>query len=408
MKQFLKINNKDNIVVALMPLEKGSKLVIEDKEVIVKESLDFGHKIAIHEIKAGTDIIKYGNPIGHANTDIPSGGWVHNHNIKTNLSGVLDYEYNKMDSLEKVVNPTGHKTFMGYKRRFGRAGIRNELWIIPTVGCVNGIGDQIIEAFKTKVEPSNIDAITIFKHNYGCSQLGQDHENTRKILGNMVKHPNCGGVLVLGLGCENNDMETFKASLLEYDDERVAFLIAQEVEDEIEAGVKALKLLYDKMKGDKREAVPISELVVGLKCGGSDGFSGITANPLLGRFSDYLVSQGGSSILTEVPEMFGAETLLMNRCVDEGTFNKTVGLINEFKEYYASHKQPIYENPSPGNKKGGISTLEEKSLGCVQKGGKSAVVDVLGYGEIQKTKGLNLLSAPVNDLIATTALGASG
>ena len=267
---------------------------------------------------------------------------------------------------------------------------------------------MMLNEFLSETDISQIDGINILTHDYGCSQLGDDHENTKIILQDLVKHPNAGGVLVVGLGCENNQVNEFKNTLKDYDTERVRFLIAQQVEDEIEEGKKLLEELFNKMKNDKREETNISELKVGLECGGSDGFSGITANPLLGEFSDYLVSKGGTTVLTEVPEMFGAETLLMERCKDEKTFEKTVHLINDFKDYFIRHNQVIYENPSPGNKEGGITTLEDKSLGCTQKSGTSKVVDVLKYGERLKERGLNLLSAPGNDLVATTALGASG
>ncbi len=331
---------------------------------------------------------------------------MHTHNTKTNLDGVLDYTFNKNIPNLNIENK--NLVFKGYKREDKKVGIRNELWIIPTVGCVNGIGELIIKKFKEEVDTEKIDALEVFKHNYGCSQLGEDHENTKTILQDIVKHPNVGGVLVLGLGCENNYMEAFKESLGEYNSKSVKFLVSQDVENEIEEGVSLLKELYENMIKDKREDIPLSELNIGLKCGGSDGFSGITANPLLGAFSDFLVAQGGSTILTEVPEMFGAETILMNRCINEEVFDKTVRLINDFKEYFISNNQVVYENPSPGNKEGGITTLEDKSLGCTQKGGNAPIVDVLKYGEILKTKGLNLLSAPGNDLVASTALAASG
>jgi altronate hydrolase len=282
------------------------------------------------------------------------------------------------------------------------------MWIVPTVGCVNGVAELIIKKFKERVNPVGIDAIEVFTHNYGCSQLGDDHENTKTILADLVNHPNAGGVLVLGLGCENNTMDAFKEALGEHDEERTKFIVTQQVGNEIESGIRALTSLYETMKKDVRVEVPVSELKIGLKCGGSDGFSGITANPLLGRFSDYLVSKGGTTMLTEVPEMFGAETILMDRAEDEKVFDKIVDLVNDFKQYFIDNKQPIYENPSPGNKAGGISTLEDKSLGCTQKGGHSIVKDVLKYGEVSTKKGLNLLSAPGNDLVAATALGASG
>jgi altronate hydrolase len=224
----------------------------------------------------------------------------------------------------------------------------------------------------------------------------------------LVKHPNAGGALVLGLGCENNQIADLKQVIGEWDEERVKFLIAQEVADEVETGFEIVKELIGKMKSDKREELPLSLLKVGLKCGGSDGFSGITANPLVGVFSDWLIAQGGTAILTEVPEMFGAETILMDRACSSEVFYETVRLINNFKEYFRKFDQPVYENPSPGNKKGGITTLEEKSLGCVQKGGTAEVTDVLSYAQPVAKTGLNLLQAPGNDLVATSALAVSG
>ncbi|AFK85198.1 MULTISPECIES: UxaA family hydrolase [Thermoanaerobacterium] len=407
MKDFIKINPSDNVAVALKNLKKGDVISLGDKRLVIADDVPKGHKFALNEIKEGHDVVKYGYPIGHALSDIPEGAWVHTHNIKTNLGDILNYVYDKKEAVEATQHDYDI-TFKGYKRKTGAVGIRNELWVVPTVGCVNGIGEMIIERFKREVKIEGIDDIQIFKHSYGCSQLGDDHINTRKILSDIVRHPNAGGVLVLGLGCENNNIPSFKENLGQYDEERVKFLIAQEVDDEIEEGVKLLKELYQKMKDDVRIDVDISQLVVGLKCGGSDGFSGITANPLLGAFTDFLISRGGSAVLTEVPEMFGAEQILMERCQDEDVFSRTVDMINGYKQYFLEHHQPIYENPSPGNKAGGITTLEEKSLGCVQKGGKSIVVDVLNYGDTVKRRGLNLLYGPGNDLVSSTALAASG
>lgn len=406
MKKVLKINEQDNVVVALMDLNEGTVIQVNNEEIKLMQEVKRGHKIAIKKISENENIIKYGVPIGHAIKEISVGENVHTHNVKTNLDGIKDYAFNK----KLNANPFNNRnlTFKGYKREDGKVGIRNELWIVPTVGCVNGIADQIIEKFKKNSGELYIDNVEVFKHNYGCSQLGDDHANTRTILGNMVKHPNAGGVLVLGLGCENNKMDDFKKSLGDFDEERVRFLVAQEVSDEIEEGAKLLSELYENMRNDKREDVNLSELKIGMKCGGSDGFSGITANPLVGKFSDFIVAQGGTTILTEVPEMFGAETLLMDRAEDEEVFNKVVHLINDFKEYFIKFDQPIYENPSPGNKAGGITTLEDKSLGCTQKSGTATVVDVLKYGETLKKKGLNLLSAPGNDLVASSAEAAAG
>lgn len=406
MKKYIQINPADNVIVAIDPLSAGDQIELGDRQITIREEIPTGHKVALKDFTTGDLVIKYGFPIGHARNDIPAGAWVNEKNIKTNLDGLQDYTWQPQDTTLHI--PDRGLTFNGYRRKNGEVGIRNEIWILPTVGCVNGIVNQLAETLRRETDGKGVDAIVAFPHNYGCSQLGDDHENTRKILRDMVKHPNAGAVLVVGLGCENNQPDTFREFLGEYDTERVRFMVCQKVKDEQEEGMKLLRELYAIASTDQRTPVPFSELRIGLKCGGSDGFSGITANPLLGVFSDFLVAQGGTTVLTEVPEMFGAETLLMNRCSTEELFNKTVRLINDFKAYFLENKQPVYENPSPGNKAGGISTLEEKSLGCTQKSGKSGVKDVLTYGERLSAKGLNLLSAPGNDLVASTALAASG
>ena len=387
-------------------LKAGETINLDDNTIELLSDIPMGHKIALDNIDTKSNVIKYGYPIGHAVSDIAKGDWVNENNIKTNLDGLLDYEY-QPHSVDLDI-AYQNRTFKGYKRSNGTVGVRNEIWIIPTVGCVNGTIQSLAEELRAKTQLQGVDAIVAYPHNFGCSQLGDDHENTRKILRDMVLHPNAGGVLVVGLGCENNQIGAFKEMLGDIDPARVKFMETQRVEDEYETGMELLNEIYEVVSKDVREDVPVSELKIGLKCGGSDGFSGITANPLLGVFSDFLIAQGGTTVLTEVPEMFGAETILMNRCVDRTMFDKTVFLINDFKDYFIRNNQPVYENPSPGNKAGGISTLEEKSLGCTQKCGKSLVRDVLMYGDRIKTKGLNLLSAPGNDLVAATALAASG
>lgn len=406
MKKYIKINRKDNVGVALCFIPEGEIVEIDGKKLKLKEDIKKGHKFAIEAIEINQNIVKYGMPIGYSLKNLEVGEWVHTHNLKTNLSDLDTYSYENLNEIDLERDKS--RKVKVYSRKNNKIGIRNELWIVPTVGCVNGVGENIINEFKKRFDTSNLDGLNIFKHNYGCSQLGEDHINTRTILQNIVKHPNAGGVLVLGLGCENNQVKEFKETLGEYDSARVRFLIAQDVEDEIEDGIKLLKELYDNILLEKRVEKEFGELVIGLECGGSDGFSGITANPLVGEFSDYLVEHNGTTILTEVPEMFGAETLLMERCVTEDVFNKTVDMVNNFKKYFISYDQCIYENPSPGNKEGGITTLEDKSLGCTQKSGISKVQDVLKYGEVVKERGLILLEAPGNDLVATTALGAAG
>lgn len=362
----------------------------------VDVNLSDGHKYALRDIKKGENVIKYGNPIGHATEDIKKGEHIHSHNLKTNLSGNISYNYEPV--FYEIAKEDKSKTFMGYVRKNGEVGIRNEVWIVNTVGCVNKVAEKIAE--KTGAR--------FFPHPFGCSQLGDDQVITQKILKGMVNHPNAAGVLVLGLGCENNNIDVFKGVLGEYDSERVKFLNTQDVDDDVQEGVKLVKELQAYADTFKRQEVSISKLKLGLKCGGSDGYSGITANPLVGRLSDKLIAMGGSCVLTEVPEMFGAEHLLMQRCESKEIFDKTVNLINDFKDYYTRHNQVIYENPSPGNKKGGITTLEEKSLGCIQKGGLSKVVDVLDYGDRLTKNGLSLLNGPGNDIVAITNLMAAG
>ncbi|MDO5538869.1 MAG: altronate dehydratase family protein [Eubacteriales bacterium] len=404
MQKFVKINANDVVGVALKPLTKGSTLNVAGQDVTLLEDIPQAHKFALQDIAAGEKVYKYGFPIGVAKEDIKKGAWVHTHNLKTGLGDLLEYTYEKDAA---PLEPTEDVTFMGYRRPDGKVGVRNEIWIIPTVGCVNNVA-QAIEHRAKEYVGGTVEDICAFPHPYGCSQMGDDQDNTRTILADLVNHPNAGGVLVLGLGCENSNIDELKKFIGDYDEKRVKFLVSQEYEDEIEASLELIKELAEYVGSFKREPISCSELIIGMKCGGSDGMSGITANPTVGAFSDILISKGGTTILTEVPEMFGAETILMNRCADEELFGKTVKLINDFKNYFTSHNQTIYENPSPGNKKGGISTLEDKSLGCTQKSGSAPVVGVLSYGETVCNKGLNLLSAPGNDLVASTALAASG
>ena len=380
MKDVLQIHPADTVAVALQ----------------ARPGIPAGHKFALRDIAEGEDVIKYGYPIGHATCAIAKGELVDHHNLATNLSGTLDYKGLAVKASGNASPPLRGDlegaSFMGFPRPDGQVGIRNDIWVIPTVGCVNGICRQIVEKLSTlrstfgcfdTSKNSHLSTIKHFPHNYGCSQLGDDHENTRKILRDMVLHPNAGGVLVVGLGCENNQPHEFEKLLGDYDRRRIRFLVCQEVEgDEVEVGAAIVRELYEQAQTYERVPVPVSKLRVGLKCGGSDGFSGITANPLLGAFTDWLCKeQGGTAILTEVPEMFGAETILMRRAVSEEVLQQTIKLVNDFKAYFLSHGQPVGENPSPGNKAGGISTLEEKALGCTQKAGTAPVVGVLAYGE---------------------------
>lgn len=404
MAELLRITSKDNVAVALAPLAAGTTATVEGITLTLITDVPAGHKVALCDIPKDGLIIKYGFPIGYAKEDILQGSHIHVHNLHTLLSGELTYDYHPT---HPALQSAEAATFMGFPRHDGKVGVRNELWILPTVGCVNDIA-KALEREAQHLVGGGVESVYAFPHPYGCSQMGEDQENTRQILADLATHPNVGGVLVLGLGCENSGVSFIEERMGDYDKSRVRFLVCQQVEDEMAEGLNLLTQLADRIRDEVRVPCPASKLVIGLKCGGSDGFSGITANPVIGGFSDMLVAQGGATILTEVPEMFGAETILMDRCETEDMFRKTVALINDFKRYFEEHHQTIYENPSPGNKAGGISTLEDKALGCTQKSGFAPVRDVLSYGEKVKTPGLNLLSAPGNDLVAATALASAG
>lgn len=400
MPNFIHVHPTDNVAVALIDIPAGTEFA----GVTAKADIPQGHKMALKPMAENDQVVKYGFSIGHATTSIAPGDWVHTHNMKTNLSGEEAYSYDP--DIHYPVSQKA-KTFLGFRRPDGRVGIRNEIWIIPTVGCVNDVAKILVKENQDLVT-GTIDGLYAFPHPFGCSQTGEDHAQTRKLLAALVRHPNAAAVLVLHLGCENLTHEQFVEELGEFDSNRVKFLTCQDVEDELASARFLLEELAAFASQFHREEIPASELVVGLKCGGSDGLSGITANPAVGRFSDMLVSQGGSTVLTEVPEMFGAEGFLMDRCINEQVFHKAVAMINDFKNYFLRHHEVVYENPSPGNKAGGITTLEEKSCGCVQKGGTAPIMDVIGYGDAVTTKGLNMLYGPGNDLVSATALTAAG
>ncbi len=404
MNELLKIQSGDSVAVALRPLRAGETLSAGNTTVTLLSDLPMGHKVALKDIARGEAVIKYGFPIGQATEDIPAGAHVHTHNLHTLLSGAKEYVWEPVKTETRKRTP---RIFPGYPRAKGRPGIRNELWILPTVGCVNDIAQALAREAQALVDGA-VEGVYAFPHPYGCSQLGDDQDNTRKVLAALATHPNAGGVLLLGLGCENCGIEQIRPFMGDYDESRVRFLVCQQAENEQAEGLRLLRELAANMQKDTRQPCGVDQLVVGLKCGGSDGLSGITANPTIGVFSDLLTAMGGSTILTEVPEMFGAETILMSRCETRDLFEKTVHLINDFKAYFESYHMPVYENPSPGNKAGGITTLEDKALGCTQKSGSSPVKGVLKYAEPVVNPGLNLLSAPGNDLVASTALAVSG
>lgn len=404
------LHETDAVAVAVGDVAAGEAVSVSGAQtglppVTALEAVPRGHKIALIDLAAGAEVRKYGLSIGRTKAAVRRGGWIHSHNLASGLHGPLDYQAPAQPYVwtdrPKATLPA---TFSGYRRPDGSVGVRNELWVIPTVGCVNKTAENLAEWARRTL---GVDAWA-YTHPYGCSQLGDDLENTRQVLARLALHPNAAGTLVVSLGCENLRLPLFQEALGTYDPARIKFLPMQEVGDEVEEGHRMLTELAAFLATQKREDIPLSELVVGLKCGGSDGFSGLSANPLVGRVTDLLVAAGASAIQTEVPEMFGAETGLMARSATPGVFEKQVKMINDFKQYFTSHGQEVYENPSPGNKDGGITTLEEKSLGCIRKGGTVPVADVKAYGQPRTERGLTLVSGPGNDLVSTTNLTAAG
>ena len=400
----VRVRPTDDVAVAVDALEAGDAITVGDETVRIREAIPAGHKVALRALGVGDVIHKYGWAIGRLTAAVEAGDWIHSHNLKTQLEGTLDYTY---EPTSRADAQPASRTWEGFKRADGRVGTRNEVWVINTVGCVNWAAEKIARSANERFA-GVIDGVHAFAHPYGCSQLGDDLGHTRQLLAGLMRHPNAGGVLVLGLGCENNQMDALLAEAGEIDRSRIRFFNTQDVFDEVQSGVAALNELVERMRDDRRETVPASALVLGNKCGGSDGFSGITANPLVGRVADRLTAAGGTVLLTEVPEMFGAERVLMNRAASEPVYRDVVGMVNSFKEYFLRHGQPVYENPSPGNKAGGLTTLEEKSLGAIQKGGSSTVTSVLRYGQQVRAPGLALLEAPGNDGVSSTAMVASG
>ena len=403
----LRIAPDDDVAVALRDLARGEEVEIGSTTIALLDSIARGHKLAIRNIRAGEPVRRYGWPIGRATADIPVGAHVHTHNVQTLLAGLDSYRFEPLAPSTPSDLARGQPTFMGYRRANGRVGTRNEIWILCTVGCVGRTAERIARLAATRFA-DRVDGVHAFPHQFGCSQLGGDLDRTRHLIAALAQHPNAGGVLIVGLGCESNQLEPLLADLPGADRTRVRAFAAQAESDETEAGLRAVEELVQIAERDRREPCGIDSLCIGVKCGGSDGFSGISANPLVGRITDWVTANGGTSILTEIPEIFGAERLLMQRAANERVFDDVVQLVNDFKEYFMRNGEPLHENPSPGNIAGGITTLEEKSLGAVQKGGRAVVTQVLRYGERVRAPGLALLEAPGNDGVSSTALVAAG
>lgn len=406
----LQIHAIDNVAVALCALERGVVVHGAFGTVTLADDVPQGHKMALSAIAAGMAVTKYGLPIGKARCAIAAGAHVHGHNLATALTGEVAYA--APAAVVAAAGVPSSRTWQGYVRADGRAATRNEVWILPSVGCVGLTAEQVAREANARhaalIAAGRIDGVMAFAHPHGCSQLGDDLDGTRALLAGLAANPNAAGVLLLGLGCESNQLADLLAAIPQSVRGKVRVLSSQAAGDELaEAGALVDELVAQAAQAE-RETLPLSALTVGLKCGGSDGFSGLTANPLLGRFADVLAGAGGTPVLTEIPEIFGAEQALLARATTAQTFEKAAALVNRFKRYYLDQGLPVSENPSPGNIAGGITTLEEKSAGAVQKAGTAPLVSVLDYGEQAALSGLALLEAPGNDAVSSSALAAAG
>jgi len=401
----LRVHSADTVAVALRPIAPGETVDIHGRSLTAAQAIPQGHKIALIAHAAQDPVVKYGLPIGRATQPIAAGAHVHDHNLATALAG--ERAYDRAASATAAPRAASAKSWSGYLRADGQAATRNEIWILPTVGCVGMVAEQIARAAQAR-HAGRVDGIHAFTHPHGCSQLGDDLAGTRALLAGLAAHPNAGGVLLLGLGCESNQLAALMAAIPADARGKVHTLSAQSVQDEMSAAMEIIDAMVDDIAGSPRVDLPLSALRIGLKCGGSDGLSGLTANPLLGRLTETLTAAGGSVILTEIPEIFGAEAALLNRATSGAVFDDAAGLINRFKRYYLDQGLPVSENPSPGNIAGGITTLEEKSAGAVQKAGGAALTDVIGYGAQARRPGVTLLEAPGNDAVSSTALSAAG
>ncbi len=397
----------DDVAAALRDLTAGEIADIEGVPTVLREDIPAGHKFALRHLERGEAVRRYGADIGIMSEPAQRGALVHSHNLATALIGEVAYARDTGDAAHAASTARSLPAWRGYRRADGRWATRNEIWLLPTVGCVAPLVEDIAREANA-LHAGKLDGIVGFGHPHGCSQLGDDLAGTRAALAGLCDNPNAGGVLLIGLGCESNQLDDLVALVPEGSRAKIRMMRAQEPGDEHERALELIAQLVEELAPLEREEAPAAALTVGLKCGGSDALSGLTANPLLGRFTDQLVASGGKAVLTEIPEIFGAERALFSRAVSREVFEAAGALLNRFKRYFLEQGQPVSENPSPGNIAGGITTLEEKSLGAVQKGGNAPLVDVLDYGAAAQVPGLTLLEAPGNDAVSSTALAAAG
>lgn len=403
----IKLYPQDTVALATSELKKGQTVTVDGETITLLDDIPNAHKIALKDFETGEAVRKYDNIIGYASKPIKKGEWIHSHNEVTGLGKSKEYTYDFNPI--SIFPGESDKTFMGYDRADGGAGIRNHLAIISTVFCANGPLRKLARMAEAKYPATeNFDGIIAFDQEFGCSQTGKDLVTTCKIIAGIAKNANFGGVLLVSNGCEMAIPSVLEQYMGDYDKKRIRTLTLQEVEDEFTAGMELIDEIMEEMKDDKRTPININRLHIAMNCGGSDGYSGITANTLLGTLCDTLVKEGAIMNMTEVPEMMGAEHILMNRAADKSIFDDIVKMMYDYDAYFARYGEKAADNPTQGNKAGGLTTLEEKSLGCIQKGGHCAVMEVLEYGERATKNGFVLVSGPGNDLAGVSGQIAAG
>ena len=418
------LHSDDNLCVAARHLELGEEISVGGESLRLAEPVRLGHKLAVRAIREGERVKKYGQTIGFATRDIAPGQWIHSHNL---TAGRFEREYEYATEIPPPPAPIEGRTFQGYRRAGGKAGTRNYIAVISSVNCSASVSKYISQRFDNSLLAKfpNVDGLLPLTHKGGCGlqYAGEDHQQLTRVLSGFATHPNVGAYLLVGLGCETGTLQylvqhgglaegVVQLNTKANGAARPPVVLSMQdcggTNKTVEAGIAAIAEMLPRVNGVRREPIPASELILGCECGGSDGNSGVTANPALGAASDLLVAAGGTSILSETPEIYGAEHLLVRRARTRAIGEKLIDRIRWWEEYTAKFGVEIDNNPSPGNKEGGLTTIYEKSLGAVAKGGSTALCGVYRYAEPVTAQGFVIMDTPGYDPASITGMVAGG
>jgi altronate hydrolase len=400
----------DNVAVARVPIPAGTSLRIDGLPVTTMDAIPAGHKVALWDIQPGEVVERYGQVIGRAKQAIQAGRHIHTHNLAFEELQ-LEYEFPVGDTPVPTARPDA-PTFLGYQREDGRVGTRNYIAVVAASNCAAHTAEQIARSYEGETMPPNVDGVVAFPHGEGCAHAaeGPDIDQLRRTLGGVLIHPNVSGAVILGLGCETNQIDHY-LGVGGPRSTRLAGLTLQSsggTRGAIEAARRQIARFLEQASAEERTPAPASKIVLGLNCGGSDSFSGITANPALGFCSDLLAELGGTPVLAETTEIFGAEHLLVKRARNREVAEKLLDCIRKYKVYLNRFAGSFDDNPSPGNKEGGLTNILEKSLGAVAKGGTSPLIDVYDYAERVTAPGFTFMNTPGYDPVSLTGLAAGG